>query len=133
MCKAMNESDLPASKHDHAAAERIVAAGMPAIEPILPGILKWFQDYNWPVARSLEPVIRGMGKEVVPHVKRILASEDEVWKYWMIVVVIPQLSADARAALREDVARIAERPTKVEVTEEVAEVAAEYLRDMRTT
>ncbi len=125
----MNENDLPIHKTDIAAAERIVDAGMPSIEPILGGILEWMQDCNWPVAHVLYKVFDGMGVEVVPHIKRIFKSNDDIWKYWMIVSVVPQLSSAAKSELHEEIKRIAEHPTKGEVTEEVTLEAKEYLEN----
>lgn len=128
----MKEQDLPAHKCDLVAAEKIVTMGMPAIEPILGGILEWFQDYNWPVAKVLERVFYGMGVEVVPHIKRVFESDDDVWKYWIIVSVLPKLSTEAQTALREDVLRITEFPTKGEVEEEVVKEAIDYLKKIGT-
>jgi len=124
---------LPRHKGDIEAAEQIVAAGMPSIEPLLGGILDWFQDYNWPVARALEPVLNQLGKEVVPHARGVFESDDHTWKYWMIVVVIPKLTEAAQEKLRPDIVRIAEQPTAGEVVEEVQLEALEYLADHPST
>ena len=130
MSNQMTEKDLPAHKGDIAAAQRIVDAGMPEIEPIIGGILGWLQDYNWPVAKVLDQAFLGMGEEIVPHIKEIFESDDSVWKYWIIVIVVPKLSLEAQVALRAEIDRISKSPTNDELVEEVAAVATEYLRSI---
>lgn len=129
----MTESDLPRHKTDLAAARRIVDAGMPAIEPILGGILEWFQDCNWPVATVLEEILPDMGGEIVPHIQKVFASADDQWKHWMIMTVVPQLPPEVQVALQPDIARIAQHPTEGELTEEVSTEAAEYLQRIGKT
>ena len=106
---------------------------MPSIEPLLGGLLEWFQDYNWPVARALEPVLNQLGEEVVPHVRDVFESDDHTWKYWMIVVVIPKLTDAAQEKLRPDIVRMADKPAAGEVAEEVQLEAMEYLEDNPST
>jgi len=119
--------ELPQHKHDVEAAELIVAVGMPEVEPLLGGILEWLQDYNWPVASILAPLFDQMGEEVVPHIRLILDSDDDLWKYWMVVIVLPKLSRGAQELLRPDIERIANHPSDGEVKEEVQLEAVDYL------
>jgi hypothetical protein len=44
---------LPRNTHDHQAASAVIALGYPAVAPILPDLLEWLQDYNWPVSRPI--------------------------------------------------------------------------------
>ena len=129
----MTKIDLPVDKFDIAAAERIVELGMPEIEPVLDEVLEWMADLNWPVATVLVQVFDGMGLEVVPHICEIFKSKDESWKYWMIVEVIPRLSLDAKSALREEILRIAEIPTKPEIREGLDVEAREYLMNEKNS
>ena len=129
----MPSLSLPRHKGDTETAEQIVAAGMPSIEPLLGGLLEWFQDYNWPVARALEPVLNQLGEEVVPHVRDVFESDDHTWKYWMIVVVIPKLTDAAQEKLRPDIVRMADKPAAGEVAEEVQLEVMEYLEDNPST
>jgi hypothetical protein len=123
---------LPTHKADVVAAEQLVAAGMPAVEPMLGPLLEWFQDYNWPVAQVLAPLFEGMGSEAVPHIQCVLGSDDEVWKYWLVTVILPRLSPAAQRALRPELERIAQRPTDGERREEVWLEVQGYLDAART-
>ena len=40
---------IPRNKHDLRRARVLVALGYPAVAPVLPELLEWLQDLNWPV------------------------------------------------------------------------------------
>ena len=65
---------VPSSKGDLPAAKRAVAAGWPAVEPVLPELLEWIQDVNWPVAPVLMPFLASLGDPLVPHLRPIFAG-----------------------------------------------------------
>jgi len=130
----MNENDIrtliPQTKFDTNRAEQVVAAGYPAIEPILPELLEWIQDCNWPVAQILAPFLGTIGTPLLPHIRRILATDDDMWKYWTFTYLV-QGSPDVAAALREDLQRYADSPTPDEAAEGLSEIAQNILRDTR--
>src|SRR4051794_33391359 len=74
-----NADLIPAHKADLAAAERAVAAGYPAVQPVLGDLFQWLQDGNWPVFVVLAPFIASLGAVSADEVRRVLQSEDDVW------------------------------------------------------
>jgi len=117
---------IPQNKSDTVAVERAMSAGYPAIEEILPALLEWIQDGNWPVAHLLIPFLAAIGDPMVPHIRDVLQGEDDVWKYWCLQV-IATLPTSARLKLLPDLQRIVRFPTPGEVVEEVALEAEELL------
>jgi hypothetical protein len=113
---------MPQGKHDIERANAIVAAGYPAIAPVLPDLLVWLQDFNWPVARVLAPFLISIGSPLIPHVRSIMDTDDEVWKYWIIVVIMRE-SREVAQAFREDLERFAYSPMPREVDEGLNEAA----------
>ena len=118
---------IPRHKLDLTRAQAAVAAGYPAIAPVLPELLEWLQDYNWPVAHILQPFLAGIGLPLAPHLRRILQTDDEVWKYWVIVCLIKE-SAALQAEFRHELTRLATSPTVRETREELPQVASETLQ-----
>jgi hypothetical protein len=118
---------IPKDKFDTGRAEQVVAAGYPAIEPILPELLEWIQDCNWPVARILAPFLGTIGAPLIPYIRKILATDDTMWKYWTLSYLV-QGSPDVVAALRDDLERYASSPTPDEAANELDEVARDILR-----
>ena len=93
----------------------------------LPDIIDWFQDFNWPVAKALVPLFREAGIEVVPAIEGVLSGSDDVHKYWVLQVLVPNISPEAKSMLLDTVERIAHSPTPGEAAEEVDVEAREFL------
>ncbi len=117
---------VPKHKCDLETARAAVAAGYPAVDPILPDLLEWLQDYNWPVSRVLEPFLKTVGLPLVPHLRAVLESDDDIWKHWVILCIIKG-NPEVREVLRPELERIVANPTGNELAEEVFESAQEAL------
>ena len=120
---------IPTSKHDTEKARSLVALGYPAVEPVLPQILEWVQDLNWPVARVFQSFLSGIGAPLAPFVRVVLATQDDSWKYFVLIGIVAP-SVELAKALRLDLERLAKSPTAGEMTEEVSDVAAEILQSL---
>jgi hypothetical protein len=121
-----NVLPLPQDKHDTEAATALVAAGWESIVPMMPQILEWMQDMNWPVARVFQPFLANAGVRLVPFVRAVFATDDNVWKYNILVDIVGQ-SPELATALRADLERLANNPTVGERLEGVPEEAREIL------
>lgn len=119
---------LPKSKHDIEKAEAIVRLGYPAVEPILPELLKWLQDLNWPVAHVFEPFLVSIGAPLHLHIKQILETDDGVWKYWILSSVVFQ-SPELQDLLIAELQQIAHHPKPDEKEDDVDRIAREILED----
>jgi hypothetical protein len=121
-------SDLvPTSKHDLQRAHAAISAGYPAVEPILGELIEWLQDYNWPVARVLAPFLASLGSTLVPHIWNVMRSNDEIWKYWVITLLIRALPHDHAVQFRSELLRISSAPSPSEKSEELDQIAFEVL------
>ena len=118
---------IPRDKHDLEAVEALAQQPVHELESLLPELLEWLQDYNWPVARALVPVLSRCGLEIVPPLKAVLQSDDDVWKYWLLEALVIHLKTEVREALRDDVLRIINQPTQGERDEEVVDAARDLL------
>lgn len=122
------KSLIPRSKMDTERAEAAVAAGYPAVAPILPELLEWMQDMNWLVAQILAPFLASIGSPLIPHVRHIMETDDYIWKYWMIVRIMRD-SREVAEAFREELERLAYSPTEQEAHEELDEEAQFTLKE----
>ncbi len=71
------------------AAEVITAIGLPRVQNIMPGVMEWLQDMNWPGSQIIYDFLCHQKKEtILPHINKALhtASQqnDEMWLYWMM-------------------------------------------------
>ena len=86
----MAHSLISNSKFDIESAIRAVETGYPGVQPVLAELVEWLQDCNWPVAQVLSPFLAGIGLPLVPCIDHVFLTNDETWKYWMIVCLISQ-------------------------------------------
>ena len=117
---------LPVDKHDTVKLAEIARLGYPTIEPLVPELLAWLQDGNWPLARQLSPVLASIGLPLAPHIRGVLSGEDGMWKYWVPCTVV-KVSPELRQELHPDLERIARTPSRDESAEEVDLYAQELL------
>lgn len=125
------KSLIPRHKHDHERVEAVIALGYPAIASIVPQLLEWTQDPNWPVAIRLAKFLASIGEPIVGDVSEILAGADGGWKYACINMIIKRLPKAAAAQLTPQLIRLATAPTENDRHEEVDLAAKEALDWLR--
>ena len=119
----MLHSLLPRDKHDVDRARALVEMGYPAVAPVLPKLVECLQDINWPVAHVLAPFLASIGEPLVPHVRHVLATEDDIWKYNVLTNVVASWPPEIVRQLKPELERLAWQPTANEVAEGVDDEA----------
>jgi hypothetical protein len=89
------------------------------------------QDLNWPVAHHLRPFLAEVGEPVAPHIRSMLQTDDELWKYWTVIGVVAESTLLA-LALRPELERLATSPADGEREERLDVVARNILRRLKT-
>ena len=117
---------IPSTKFEIEKAATLVQLGFPTVEPVLPQILEWLQDLNWPVGLVFKPFLACVGQPLAPYVRAILASKDDCWKYSLLSAVVAQ-SAELARALRPELQHLATNPSAGELKEEVNQIATEIM------
>ncbi|NOR61652.1 MAG: DUF5071 domain-containing protein [Rhodobacteraceae bacterium] len=118
---------IPKDKFDTEAVSRAVALGYPAINPILPELLVWMQDLNWPVAQDLAPILANAGPEIAPALRDIIRGDDLDGVYFVIVGVVLDANNEVWKLIEDDVRRLADHPTQGQKLEELDVVAKEAI------
>ncbi|MFD2880961.1 DUF5071 domain-containing protein [Paenibacillus rhizoplanae] len=92
------------------AAEVIVKLGYPRVKPILPGLLQWIQDMNWPGSRRIATLLRETGDPVIPYIQDVFRnqSQDEEWMYWIFEMIIDYWNKDHISQIQEELIRLTE-------------------------
>jgi hypothetical protein len=90
---------LPVDQDDVLAADRLVSLGFPAVGPLIPQMLRWVGNPEWPVAVPLIGFLSTLGAPAAPAVSTVLASRDAVWKLHVLKHVVSQWDSAAVAAL----------------------------------
>lgn len=114
---------LPLLKDDIKKANDIIKIGIPEALPVLPHLLRWTKDCNWPVARVLLPFLLTFDKYLIPEVRNILSGHDEIWASWILNEVLWNLSDTTVSILKPTL----EVLTQVESEEDIDIVSKELL------
>lgn len=118
---------LPKDKHDFDSVNKLKEYDKDALSEVIPELLIWLQDTNWPISLAVRDILIQFDKELIPHIKQILNSDDAIWKYWILTKVVNRLTPDARAELTQEIIRLSNDPQPYDVIEEVDTAAKELL------
>lgn len=121
------EDLLPRHKFDYYRVEIIKKMDRDKILPLLPNLLEWIQDMNWPVAPSVLELLLIFPEAIVPYVQDVLSFNDDNWKWFVLHFLVIELPVESRVRFREYLTRVAETPTQNELAEELDKIAKEIL------
>jgi hypothetical protein len=122
---------LPRQKFDFERVKKLKGMDRKELIPLLPKLLVWIQDINWPIAPKIAELLLAFPSEIVLPIKSVFATNDHVWKYWCLAYLVKQLPLEEREHLKADLIRLAEQPSDDEKLEEVDEMASEILQTMQ--
>lgn len=124
----MESSELiPRTKMDYERVELLKNASKEKIVPILPELLEWLQDMNWPIAQDIEDIIANYEEYLIPHIRAVLKTKDGSWKYFLLHGLINRLSNEKLLELKPELLQIKFSPTNDEQLEELTEQIDELL------
>jgi len=123
------EKLIPKDKFDFEPFPALMIITEEEVKPILPKLLFFVADMNWPIASEMVKVLVRFSESVVPLIKEVLkpTETDEEWKCFIILALIPELSANSQELLLETVQRICDNPTNGETRGDVWEIAKNYI------
>ncbi|WP_108670429.1 DUF5071 domain-containing protein [Peribacillus acanthi] len=119
---------IPRNKNDFNRVEKIKKLDRNNILPLLPDLLVFIQDMNWPVAPAILEILLTFPTEIVPHVQDVLSTDDDNWKWFILHFLIIELPVESKVHFKEYLTRVAEKPTENELAEELNEIAKEILK-----
>lgn len=125
----MTESNhlIPETKFDFGAIQRLQQLEPQQLIPILPELLVWLQDINWPVAIPMSKILLNVPNEIVPHVRDVLHTDDTEWIEWCLQYIVGFLPVALIRKLEPEIRRIADSPTQWEYETESHITAQEIL------
>ena len=120
---------VPRGKGDIEGLRRLIGLGLPKITPVLPDIVSWIQDINWPIAYEAGLFLSSVGRPLLPIVRDILQTDDEVWKFNVLTIIVEDWSQELLEELRPELERIERSPTAGELDYGVLPAVATELLD----
>jgi len=122
---------LPKDKFDIDTVKKLKGLNREELIPLLPKLLEWIQDMNWVIAPKIaELLLNNFPSEIIPHIRKVFETEDDIWKFWCLEVLVKYLPFDSKMVLKKDLIRLAESPSEGEKWEEVDVKAKELLKQL---
>lgn len=119
---------LPRNKYDSERVSQLKNMNRNERLPLLPGLMEWIQDMNWPIAAEVAELLLNCPNEIVPLIKDVFITDDDIWKYWCLEVLVKRLPEESKKLFKGNLIRLIERPTAGEKLEELDEIALEILQ-----
>ncbi len=121
---------IPKTKFETEKIDALIRLGYPAVQSLLPELMTWVQDMNWPVARVLQPFLVSIGAPLEPYIRDVLKTDDENWKYRIFSDIIGN-SRPLLEIFKPELERMGLNPTASEKIEELDELAKSLLEISR--
>lgn len=123
------ENLLPKDIFDIKGIEELNTLSDKEIEPILPALLEWIKDLNWPVAEYMPELFSKHQEILIPCIIKVLQPEQLEcdWKNNIIWVLLPRLEKKYLTMVKACLERIVHEPTQAEICEETDRAAKEFL------
>ena len=122
---SMNLKELiPHDKFDTESVEKLAGYSFEELEPIVPKLLEWLQDGNWPVSRPLGVFLLTLPSDkLAPYLMEVMQGNDMEWKYFLIAILGSGDQHKMAPEFLKEIQRIASQPTALEIACELDQVA----------
>ncbi|HLO11824.1 MAG TPA: DUF5071 domain-containing protein, partial [Pseudoneobacillus sp.] len=94
-------------------------------------LLEWIQDMNWPIAKEVADILITFPEELTPLIKKVLATDDDIWKYWSLTYLVKRMQLEHRKLFLIELTKLVEFPSPEEKLEELDELALEILKELK--
>jgi len=115
---------IPKEKDDIITAEKLKNFSYEELKPIIPELLEWLQDCNWPVAKPVSLYLESICDKISYEIIEVFKTNDLEWQYYMILIFGP-ITQDKSIAT--EIIRIANYPTVKEIEAELNQVAKDIV------
>lgn len=118
---------VPKDKFDIHFIENLKGKKINEIQNIVPQLLEWLQDGNWPVSRYVTDYLLPHVNEIQKDIISILKGEDEIWKYWVLLCLVYNSPNQLSDEILSEVKYIRDNATNLEKEADVEQLAIEIL------
>jgi hypothetical protein len=95
---------VPEDKHDLACIAILLEHPDTAdLYPLVPTLLTWLQDRNWPIFGGVTKVLLRIPEAVVEPVREVLKGNDDEWQYDCLAYLLPYMRRKELKELRADI------------------------------
>lgn len=79
------------------------------LESVIPGLIEWMEDMNWPGARTAAKLLVNLGDPVIKHLKRYLLGSDDQTVIWILNFIIDEWPTGLDIKVKEELQELTRR------------------------
>ncbi|OBZ14003.1 hypothetical protein A8L34_08490 [Bacillus sp. FJAT-27264] len=113
----MNHTYLPVDKHDFKSVEALASMEREIVIPLLPELLVWIQDRNWPISSAMADLLLQYKIEIIPHLRTIFSQTDSSWTYNILAYLIKEWNTELISELSSSLRELAQTMDHYEDTD----------------
>lgn len=117
---------IPKDKFDIETAKNLCHYSYVEVKEIVPELLEWLQDMNWPVARYVADYLLTILDSIENEILKILKGNDLIWIDWVLVVFGMHVDSND---VKNEIIRLAISPNENEKKEFLDETALEVTKN----
>ncbi|MNO69416.1 hypothetical protein D3C76_602700 [compost metagenome] len=122
------EDYLPKDKSDFESLILLKKLTHSEFEQLLPELLTWTQDINWPIApKIIDELLIPLGKDLVPWLKPILLSKEYDWIYTVLWYLVRKLEKEVIYELKDEFVLLSQTKDVNFIEFEIPDMAKEIL------
>lgn len=124
------EDLVPKNKFDFSGIGKLRMLSDEEIAPILPALLEWMKDMNWPIAKEMPGLLSKHQRMITPYIIEALQPEQLEcdWKNFIIWDLLPMLDKQYLDMIKPCLERIVKKPTQGEIFEKTDIEAIDFLK-----
>ncbi|WP_279615475.1 DUF5071 domain-containing protein [Paenibacillus typhae] len=112
---------MPTDKYDFKSVERLSCLEESQVIPLIPELLEWVQDINWPIAAAVADLLQKYKVHTVPHIEAVfLLRDDSIWIYNILAYLMNEWDSGLVSALSSSILKLAQASDIYEDTDLLA-------------
>lgn len=126
------ENNLPMNLNNLQQAKDILQLPKEEVIQLFPKLLELIMEKDHPNSLQVAKLFLKYPIDSVPTLLEVLQENQEnmLWKAWCLQSVVPKLPFYSKIALTDEIMRIAQNPTKQEVSKKIDKFAQEVLEGL---
>ncbi|WP_197081653.1 DUF5071 domain-containing protein [Paenibacillus sp. E194] len=118
---------LPTDKCDYDSIDRLKSLKPEELQRIIPELLEWTQDINWPVAPKIIEILIPLDKLLLPQLRVILRCNEYDWIENCLWYLVRRLNSDTLLELRNELVMLSKSTNPNFIEYEIPQICKEIM------
>ncbi|WP_175460834.1 DUF5071 domain-containing protein [Paenibacillus sp. cl6col] len=118
---------LPTDKCDYDSIDRLKSLKPEELQRIIPELLEWIQDINWPVAPKIIEILIPLDKLLLPQLRVILRCNEYDWIENCLWYLVRRLNSDTLLELRNELVMLSKSTNPNFIEYEIPQICKEIM------